>query len=611
MKAIVINRRPDPKELTAIQALISNGDIEVFSSVDIPEIVQLSSAAKININEEDKRAINYRTLDFIIAFGEREFDGKSVVERLQFDKSSIWYYHKFRAYFRLRNFIYELECINKAATMFEEVFYYPSEGLLQDGDLPGNVVVFWNDKSSRSKKNISSLFNFSLILSMRGITNLFNRLKLRRYKHLIMDVSKRQVFLDKDSLRPAKGNYVIGYLLDKANDLLIMDEAVQPKLSGTNKINLSRDALFGKGQMRNRHFGEPILLNYAFSASLRVRKRKLANEISESLNDIRTYCHEANERMLIDIYCSLSGATSFYLIKYLAYRKFFKNKNFRSISSTDENSPAIRCILDAARMEGITTIGIQHGTFHDLHPAYIYSKDDKGRYAFPEKNLVWGHFWKRFLQTKGNYPEDSIIVNGQLRSDIIPLLQGSAFNNVDVVTALKTDEKLVVYASQPQRDPTLRKRAAIDVMLATKNQKNGFLLIKLHPNEKNDFDYYRLIAKEVGLSRYHITLSIDLYLLISVCDVLITCFSTVGTETIYFNKPLIILDHLSQDIQNYIKEGVGIPAHNAYELEQKLKGVLDGSIAIDQAAYESYISHYAYKIDGKAADRALNFIRSC
>ena len=218
--------------------------------------------------------------------------------------------------------------------------------------------------------------------------------------------------------------------------------------------------------------------------------------------------------------------------------------------------------------------------------------------------------WKAFLTTKGNYPDDAIIISGQLRADIIPLLKKSAYRKDKVVDSLKKDERLIVYASQPQRDPELRKRAAMDVMLASKKQANSFLLIKLHPNEKDDLDYYKSMAQEVGLTRYHITLSLDLYLLISVCDLLITCFSTVGTETIYFNKPLIVLDHLSQDIQNYIKEGVGISAHNQHELETKISGVLDGSIGIDKAAYESYIYRYAYKIDGLAADRALEFIRS-
>ncbi|MCK5078526.1 MAG: CDP-glycerol glycerophosphotransferase family protein, partial [Bacteroidales bacterium] len=112
-----------------------------------------------------------------------------------------------------------------------------------------------------------------------------------------------------------------------------------------------------------------------------------------------------------------------------------------------------------------------------------------------------------------------------------------------------------------------------------------------------------------GLERIMITLSVDLYLLISVCDILITCFSTVGTETIYFGKPLIILDHLKQDIQNYHKEGVALQASNEKELENHIANILSGKTSIDKEAYERFISKYAFAIDGKASERAIGFIR--
>jgi len=105
-----------------------------------------------------------------------------------------------------------------------------------------------------------------------------------------------------------------------------------------------------------------------------------------------------------------------------------------------------------------------------------------------------------------------------------------------------------------------------------------------------------------------ITLDIDLYLLISICDVLITCFSTVGTETVYFHKPLIILDHLKQDIQNYHKEGVALQAANMKELKDHLENTLNEVSKIDPDAYDKFITKYAFAIDGKAAERALEAI---
>ena len=57
---------------------------------------------------------------------------------------------------------------------------------------------------------------------------------------------------------------------------------------------------------------------------------------------------------------------------------------------------------------------------------------------------------------------------------------------------------------------------------------------------------------------------------------LITCFSTVGAEAVYFHKPLLILDHLGQDVQGYIREKVAFEARDWQTLEEVLLEVLSG-----------------------------------
>jgi len=610
MRAVVIKRHLSAEELPAVLRMAESGGYDIFSSVGLPTQLATFNKGAYEIPEEEKRRINYDIMDFVISFGDKEFEGKSVVEWMKFDDSSIWYYHKFRAYFRLRNLKYEVAEVKKLSTEYESASFYTSEALLDQEIVHDNINIILPATSSGSKWNFTSLFKYFLILTTRWLINLFSFKKLNKPDHIIMDVTKRQAFLDINTLRVDKGNYVIGYLLEKSgNDFLIIDEAVQPKMRDGAKISLSRDHLFGKGSRKSRYSGEPILLNYFFSGKLRSKKKQLAINISDALKALENLCTTEDEKLLIRIYQSLRGATNFYLIKYLAYRKFFNRHQFKTITTVDENSPAIRCILDAAREEGIKTIGVQHGNIHDLHPAYLYTAADRERKAFPGHSLVWGEFWKEFLMSKGNYGEDSMFISGQIRTDVIPALKAAGLNKENAVKGINKDDKLIVFASQPQRDPQLRRRAAEDVMKAVKTTPDGFLLIKLHPNEKNDSNYYTNIAKEVGLERIMITLSVDLYLLISVCDILITCFSTVGTETIYFGKPLIILDHLKQDIQNYHKEGVALQACNTKELEGHIASILSGKTEIDKEACERFISKYAFAIDGKASERAVGFIR--
>ena len=134
------------------------------------------------------------------------------------------------------------------------------------------------------------------------------------------------------------------------------------------------------------------------------------------------------------------------------------------------------------------------------------------------------------------------------------------------------------------------------------------LIVRLHPREFDNPEYYSEIAKQTGCINYEIDTTSDLYQLIASCDVLITCFSTVGTETVYFHKPLIILDHLKQDVQGYIAEGVAFQATDADSLTRILTGILNGNLKIDRAKYDDFIQKYAYRIDGKVVERCIEAI---
>jgi len=608
MKAILIKRPLTEAETAEIVVLAREGGCKVVSYVDLPPSLQAFSRNGNGIPEEEKKSINYSTMDMVLAFGDKVIDGRAVTEWMAFEDSSLWYYHKFRAYFRLRNLRYEIAEIRKLAEGSEQLAVYTADSLLCNVVFPSNVRILGPAGKNKRRKDPASILSYLLILKARWIINLFSCRKLRKPAHIIMDVTKRQAFLDMQTLKTRKGNYVIGYMLERAgSEFLIIDEAVQPKMSGGARIRPGHDSLFGKGPLKRRYFGEPILLNYFLSAKLRKQKKSLLNVINRGFEAMKPHC-STDEKLLLDIYRSFGGATGYYLIKYLAYKRFFSRHRFSTITSVDENSPAIRSILDAARASGIHTIGMQHGNLHDLHPAYRYTAADSKRRAFPDSTIVWGPYWKDFLAEKGNYPAGSMTVGGQVRTDIIPRLKMSTIAKSSVVPGIRDDERLIIFASQPQRDPGLRERAALDVMTAARSIPGTFLLIKLHPNEKDDAGYYEKLAMKTGIRRYRITLSVDLYLLISVCDILITCFSTVGTETVYFGKPLIVLDHLRQDIQHYHGDGVAFQATGSESLEGHIRDILNGEKTIDRQSYERFITKYAYAIDGKSSERAIGFI---
>jgi CDP-glycerol glycerophosphotransferase (TagB/SpsB family) len=210
------------------------------------------------------------------------------------------------------------------------------------------------------------------------------------------------------------------------------------------------------------------------------------------------------------------------------------------------------------------------------------------------------------LSEKGHYEPKTLIITGQIRTDIIPLLVNQ---NVKELIKVPGDSKIVLFASQPQQDPELREKSALDVFSAVKDIPDLHLIVKLHPAEFNEFNYYNVLAERVGCKNYQLVLQVDLYLLILIADIVITCFSTVRAETVYFSKPLIILDHLKQDIQGYFREGIAFQATSEAELKDCILQLLGGQLTINESSYQKYISNYAYKIDGQVAERILKFIK--
>jgi len=606
METIVINRKLIPEEEKEVLDLLKeNNQSILFSNVDLPPALQQYSKGKIDLTPEEKREINYNIISTIIQFGEIEINNKAITDMLTFEKVSIWHYHKFRIYFSIRNLFYEIELINQLKSKYTNIYFFGENEFLNDYPFDSHGIHIQTPATVKSGFSKKAALSFTIFYLIRVLLGFFQLSRLKNKKHIIIDHSIKQIVLNLKSLFPESGNYYLQYLIDKADDqFLILDDVEIPK------FHTGTDFTFSSSRFKSGVkllFGEWVLFRGLTSGKVRKELKKATNQYIHNYTGIETGLDDPLNKLIFQSLKSLHTSSKLFLFKYLAYKKFFAGHSFKSISSIDENSPRIKSILDAAKSNNIATIGIQHGTIHELHPAYIYSREDQRRNTIPDYTMVWGKYWSQFLIDKGNYKPESLKITGQIRTDIIPKL-----TNVKAKDYLQIPEgsRIVVFASQPQRDPKLREQAAFDVFNSVRHLKDVQLIVKLHPAEKNDNDYYKKIADKAGCSNYQIILQIDLYLLISLCDILITCFSTVGAETVYFNKPLIILDHLKQDIQGYHKEGIAFQAQNSAELKTYLEKLLSGDINFSNTAYKNYIEKYANKIDGKVADRIIDFIRN-
>ncbi|OQX75606.1 MAG: hypothetical protein B6D64_11370 [Bacteroidetes bacterium 4484_276] len=610
MQIIVVNRVLSWEETKDILRELNkvNGDrTELYANVELPETLKDYTHGKIGLTPEEKKQINYDVFEKMLNFGEKEIEGKKITDVLTVEKASIWHYHKFRIYFLLRNLYYEIELIEKLKKEYREVLYFTDVYALSEHNFKSTGIQIRFSGNTKERINKGAILKYILFFTLRVLFSFSMLNRIKRKEHIVIDHSLRQICLNIDTLKPEKGNSYIQYLLDRlTEEFVILDDVELPKLKGKTKFKIDVDR-FCRGKNKNRFFGEYVLFRGLLAGDVRRQTKKHYREVLRHLNEMNDKIEDSFDRMVIRRMLAFSKTNQLFLFKYFSYRKFFAKHNFKTVTTIDENSPRIKSVLDAAKSNRVKTVGIQHGTIHALHPAYVFTGEDRERGIMPDYMLVWGDYWKKLLEEKGNYDPQSLVTTGQVRTDIIPVLLNS---KIGIPEIEESDKKIVLYASQFQRDPELRKRAAYDIFNSVKNFPGWLLVIKLHPSELNEFGYYHAIAKETGCTNYQIHYWTDLYLLLSKSDVVTTCFSTVGTETIYFEKPLVIIDHLKQDIQNYHKNGVAFRAADENELKSTLVQILNGKLQINREAYQKFISKYAYKIDGKVSQRIIGFVKN-
>ncbi len=606
MIIIIPHRKLSVNEIQQLKRLNRDEECRVLKDyvANLNSSLQIQTTGSV-LSEGEKSKINYQIMDYIVGFGDKTINGQTVKNILKIESASFWHYYKFNIYYQLRNFIYDLTEIkllaeqNHKLILFTDNIIYSNKRI--SSFLPSQVEIKY--KTRRLKKSYLSMFKYLVFLFLRFIFS--GNKNILKGKHIILDTAVVSEIISCKDLKPINGNYILEYLFEKLNrNYLILRENPVPDLFKNNFRFTLND--FRKKHIAYTFFGEKIWLKYFFSLKIKKELKKGKQLIKQGYSLISKNASTLNEIVIAKILEGFQGSLKVFLFKYLAYKKVFRNNQIKSISGVDENSPFVKCILDAAKHLNIPTIGIQHGLIHKLHPAYIYSKSDVADNILCDHTLVWGNNPKRFLIEHGNYDALSVHVVGQPRSDIIPQLLKN------IPTRIKPpyidNRKTILFASQPQRDAKLRYQAAFDIFSVVKNLVDTQVVVKLHPGEKNARIYYHNIAKSAGCQNYIVAPDTDLYLMLALSHIVITCFSTVGAEAVYFNKPLIIIDPLRQDIQKYHALGIAHQATDQKSLDMLIKNILNDKLHINKAAYNKFILDYAFKIDGQTNERIKTFI---
>ena len=286
-----------------------------------------------------------------------------------------------------------------------------------------------------------------------------------------------------------------------------------------------------------------------------------------------------------------------YLIQYISARNVINTIQPKIVVSPSETSEFDKNIFHICKKLNIPTIAIQHGLINDIR----LIKPKGHNCPIPTITCVYGIADKKFLLTKGNYPEDSVLVTGNPRWDNI---KNKQYDKKEICDKLhiNINKKIVVFATQPLT--LIKNREVISKIIskAINELQDIQFIIKVHPMET--VDYYKDILnnKNVVLVK-----DMDMLNIIYICDSLIMVNSTIGLETLIFDKPLITVNELiaEQDFINYA--GNAIVVHKEEDLVQSIKDSLYNLDVISKLKEnrERFVYEHCYKIDGNALNRIV------
>ncbi|MDE4907339.1 CDP-glycerol glycerophosphotransferase family protein [Methanogenium marinum] len=277
-------------------------------------------------------------------------------------------------------------------------------------------------------------------------------------------------------------------------------------------------------------------------------------------------------------------------------------------------------LIVAGKKQNIPVLAVQHGIITPSHDGYMHSKDELSTngsikspyYPIPDITAVFGPYYNDILTNLSTYPENSVVVTGQPRYDILYHAH-EMYNKEQFLERynIPKNHKIVLWTTQchafSDEENNANSRA---IFGALENLADVTLILKQHPGEGEKYTDMIMDA----LKDYHINVIIlprdsDTYEQLTVCDLLIVKKSTTAMEAVALNKPVIVLNLSGKpDVIDYVEEGVALGVYKENDLSIAIEKLLkDDSELADNR--ESYVGKYLYKIDGKSTERVVQLIK--
>lgn len=286
--------------------------------------------------------------------------------------------------------------------------------------------------------------------------------------------------------------------------------------------------------------------------------------------------------------------------KYLTIAcNFQTNANLHALLTTNERELISKVNIVGFRMKGLKKIyGLQRGVILD-HP-------EVGD-VLVDKMFVDGNWYKKNLIKRG-CPEEKIEIIGSPRLDSLLNCNSAKGDYIRSMFGIEKNHKVFLVITEVRALGVTEQDQEEFLQKALSNIKlidNSFIIIKAHPNQK-DFRLEARVAKKLlNSTRYKICRTINVFDLLLVADFVITEFSTVATEALAVQLPVLIPSFK----KNSFDDLLGIRSSNlvfAFSNIRELHSIMENLSKVEIS--EKFVQDYYYKLDGRSTRRLLEYV---
>lgn len=230
------------------------------------------------------------------------------------------------------------------------------------------------------------------------------------------------------------------------------------------------------------------------------------------------------------------------------------------------------------------------------------------RHLHADKLAAMGEVIKNIYVESGVEPE-RIVATGIAHYDLLFKRDGEQDKQVLLGCGVDLSKKFVLFTTDNIAFSETEKMltGVIETILKMKDFQ---LVVKVHPAE--DIALYQRMAEKYDSSKICVVKDVDLYALITNCELLITKYSACGLEAMMADKPVVTINLPGQLTPvPYAEEGAALGVYHYEDIEPAiLKALYDEETRIRfKAGRDRFVRNWACAADGKASQRIVNLMK--